>query len=317
MARLMVAGGMQREAGVLDRDHSRLFGTARAVIVDTADGSMQVLTDYRDAPNVCEQRPDRVGHVFKGISKRPGGWLLCTQRTVVWVDSKGVVERSWSSPLLNDAHHAIAHDGALWIASTGLDAVLEVRNDKTTMHPLSDELGRDVDYRCLDRRPHAVHPNHLFVHEGILWVTCLHERGVRNVLAGERKTIASERLHDGVVHDDLIWFTTVDGYLVGIDAQGDLVRRVCLADSKRVGEPLGWCRGLTISEGVAWVGFSRLRATPWRHHLAWMRGAVRGWQVATRRPSHIAGFDLATGTQVASWTLEPTLHACFGLEALD
>jgi hypothetical protein len=81
---------------------------------------------------------------------------------------------------------------------------------------------------------------------------------------------------------------------------------------------MGWCRGLAISEGVAWVGFSRLRATPWRHHLAWMRGALRGWQVATHRPTHVVGVDLLTGDRICDWPVEASgLHAIFGVGVRD
>ena len=110
MARLIIAGGIQREAGVLDRDHSRLFQEARVVCLDTNDGSIHTLVDYRDAAELCGHDVGSVGHVFKGIAKHTTGWLLSSQRAVVWVDRQGNIERTWSSPLLNDVHHALEHD---------------------------------------------------------------------------------------------------------------------------------------------------------------------------------------------------------------
>ena len=215
-------------------------------------------------------------YVFKGIAARADSWLLCTRRAVVWVDCAGQVERVWSALSLNDAHHAIEHDGALWVANTGLDAVLEVR---------AEEI-RPMAWRACGPRARPPHPrppsprgvNHLW-----LWrVRCgsyLHEGGVRRVGTKERIRVAPERIHDGVCHDGLVWFTTVNGCLVAMNGHGEVVQTVSLVETADGDAPLGWCRGLAISEGVAWVGFSP----------AWTPASSFG--LDTRRDAWLAGGD--------------------------
>ena len=289
---LWIAGARQaRSAGVLDRDHEPLYDQA---LVATRSGVAHRWTE-----------PYGPGQACKGLAWTPSGLLAVTERELHWLDTG----RRWSDPRLNDVHHAIDHDGAIWVASTGADAVIEVRGDEVRVHALADPVP-EGDLRGRSLKPHRVHPNHLFVWRSRVWVTALHGGQAREVGGPGRMDVDSQPIHDGVVHEGRVWFTTVDGRLVGIGA--DRVE-VDLDDGKG---PLGWCRGLAFADGLAWVGFTRLRATRWRQNLAWVRGRLRGRVVAGERPTRLLGVDLASGRVVEQVDLEALgMDAIFGLVA--
>ena len=67
------------------------------------------------------------------------------------------------------------------------------------------------------------------------------------------------------------------------------------------GETLGWCRGLLpLDERFLWVGFTRVRPTKFRENLNWVRQQKR-----THRPSHIALYDLQSGSCLEEIETEP------------
>jgi hypothetical protein len=122
-------------------------------------------------------------------------------------------------------------------------------------------------------------------------------RGTRGDLldldTGVTFPVADVVIHDGTPGPDgLLWVTAVDGRLFGLDATGRVARAVAVPPPDTTGEPLGWCRGLAFSEGLVWVGFTRIRATRARERLAWVRGRLRGRRIATRRPTRLVGLTL-------------------------
>ena len=67
------------------------------------------------------------------------------------------------------------------------------------------------------------------------------------------------------------------------------------------GDALGWCRSvLPLDERFLWVGFTRVRPTKFRENLNWMRQQKRA-----HRPSHIALYDLRSGSCVEEIETEP------------
>ncbi|MEO0604164.1 MAG: hypothetical protein AAF211_22195, partial [Myxococcota bacterium] len=193
-------------------------------------------------------------------------------------------------------HHVITHEGIRCVAVTARD---EVWMDERRI-------------RIADPAQHA-HPNHLFVWHGALWVTRGGLGDTRPVDAPRAVPLADVVVHDGVVTPEGAWFTTVDGRLVRLDDTGH-TETVDLTDLDDRSPPLGWCRGLGFADGLAWVGFTRLRATTNRSRLAWVRGALRGRQRATVHPTRLVAYDLAAGRKVHEVCVEPFgLDAVFGL----
>jgi ligand-binding sensor domain-containing protein len=297
---LLAAAHQSRPAGVADRDHEPLYDQA-------------LLATPRCVIGRYRTDDGHPGHALKGIARCDDGRLLATtERELLWLSEEGRVLSRRSHPSFNDVHHAIEHDGAVWVASTGADAVVELRGDEVTVHALAEQLP-EGDLRGRNLKPHRVHPNHLFVWRDQMWVTCLHQGHARSLHTAEILPVDEERIHDGVVHDGWVWFTTVDGRVVGTDGQQRT--EIDLNELDGGGEPLGWCRGLAFDDdGTLWVGMTRLRATRWRHHLAWLRGRLRGRVEVSRRPTRLLRIDHTTPSVLEEIHLEGMgVHAVFGL----
>lgn len=308
---LLIAGGRMRPAGALDRDHEALYDEARLARLDPRTGELDVLLSWRSP---AFDRPG-LGHCFKGARWDGDELLLCTEREVLRVDPAGwEVREVVSHPWFNDLHDVARIDGQLHVVSTGLDAVLVLDDGQVTAAHgvLGPFRGRpEVDYRAVSTKPHRSHPNHVFEVGGRVWATRLEQQdAVCLDDPGLRLPLEVGPVHDGLPVGTSVWFTVVDGRLVAVDAEERAVERVVsLRDDDP--EPPGWCRGLHIDGDRAFVGFSRLRTTRTRHHLARIRGWLRGRQDATRRPTRVVALDLAEERIIGAW---PTGRA--GLDAI-
>jgi len=133
---------------------------------------------------------------------------------------------------------------------------------------------------------------------------------MRYSLADPRRRIAIdvERVHDGVVHDGRVYFTTVNGCVAVADAETlelvDVIQLATLAGPESIA---GWCRGLYFNGDDLWVGFSRIRATRFRQAVSWVRTGL-----ARSCPTRIAQYRLSDWACLAEINLEPFgLHAVF------
>lgn len=301
--KLVLAGGRQgRDAGAVDRDHRPLYDQATAVLLDPGAGALTPLLSWR-TPDL----PAGLGHRFGAPSVDGATLVLCTEREVLWV--RGDEREATSDPRYNDLHHAAVIDGEVWVAATGVDGVLAGERFLPVLEgatlPPGDLRGRTL--------PDRAHPNHLLVHGGRVWVTRGTRGDVLPVDGGTPVVLADVVVHDGFPTADGAWFTGVDGRLVLADLdRGRVIRELRL--DRGHAEPLGWCRGLWVGEGRAWVGFTRIRTTRLRGHLAWVRGRLRGRPVATRRPTRVVEVDLRDGAILREIVTEHVgLDAIFGL----
>ncbi|MEM9562305.1 MAG: hypothetical protein AAGA93_06815, partial [Actinomycetota bacterium] len=137
---------------------------------------------------------------------------------------------------------------------------------------------------------------------GEVWVTRFETRDAVSLHDPDRRIgIDRERCHDGVVHDGRIWFTTVDGHVVEVDAQS-----LAVAGEHSLARPgadtlLGWCRGLTfVDEHHVAIGFSRIRHTRFRNTLSWVRNGL-----TRSEPTRVALYDHRTWDLVDECDLEP------------
>ncbi|MGH7550628.1 MAG: hypothetical protein ACREK3_07720 [Gemmatimonadota bacterium] len=222
--------------------------------------------------------------VFKAGTVVDGRLYLCTQTEVLVHELPSFERRAYLSlPFFNDLHHVCpAGDNSLLVAVTGLDMVAEVTLDGQVVREWGvlgqdpwERFSRSVDYRrVLTTKPHYSHPNFLFSMNGELWVTRFEQRDAISLTpGGHRIPIELEKPHDGIVLEDRVYFTTIDGHIVVADTTTREVRKVfdLNAISKR-DRDLGWCRGLAILDGRrAIVGFTRIRPTRFRENLRWLR----------------------------------------------
>lgn len=314
-APVYVIGGRQRADRSLRDLGEGWYGYAQGLILRVAPDGVDVVVEYESRPDACA-RGDPV--LFKSASRVDDRLYCCTQTEIVvyalpTFDEIGYV----SLPRFNDVHHvAPSPTGTLLVANSGLDTVVETNLDGDVLgewNVLDEDTWAlhdpDVDYRIgVDLKPHRGHPNYVFFLDGDAWATRFQFQDAIDVADPTRRIdIGGERVHDGVVRGDAVYFTTVDGYVVEVGADDLLVRRrwdLAARDDRH--DTLGWCRGLSFDQDGCWVGFSRVRPTKLRQNVSWIRnlGAVTA-------PTRIAHYGFDDWTLDAEIDLEP-----YGLNAV-
>lgn len=221
-----------------------------------------------------------------------------------------------SLPCFNDVHHVRRSlRGNFLVANAGLEMVVEVTPAGEIVDARST-LGEDpwaafdpdVDYRKISTKPHRAHPNYVFYLGDEIWATRFeHGDAVSLTEPGRSVRVSDERIHDGLLHEGRLYFTTVDGKIVVVDAASlERLDTIDLTSFHADRTLLGWCRGILVDGDRLWVGFSRIRPTRFRANVAW---AARGFRQS--KPTHIACYDLARRECIAEIDLEPA-----GLSAL-
>lgn len=102
-----------------------------------------------------------------------------------------------------------------------------------------------------------LHVNHVLPLGDRLLVTCLYDGTVRDLRTFEVFARVDGHPHDGVVHEERLWLTTIDGALHGLPLRPEdsLIRRDLAAAG-----PYGWCRGLLFGDEAVFVGWTEVRA---------------------------------------------------------
>ena len=320
---LYVVGGQQRELRPMTAAGQHWYEYRKAIIldVDVEAGSARLAYDYTSPPEVGPA--ERPTILFKSGTRVGDVLYLCTQTEVMIVRVPTMERIGYVSlPMFNDVHHVRpTPSGGLLIANTGLDMVLETTMEGEVLRewsvidtPTWERFSRDVDYRLVrTTKPHLGHPNHVFYIDGRPWATRFEQRDAISLDdPSDRIDIGLERLHDGLVEGDRVYFTTVDGKVVIADTGTRKVLEVVdLTRFHPADTRLGWCRGIHIEGDRMWVGFSRIRPTKFRENVGWV---VRGFKrdVGT----HIGCYDLAKGTCEAEILLEEAgMSAVFSIFA--
>jgi hypothetical protein len=326
-ARLYVVGGQQRHARSLREQGEDWYKFGRGVLlaVDTRSGAVERALTYVSPPEACP--PDDAAILFKSATRLGELLYLCTQTEVlIYRIPEFTLERYLSLPAFNDVHHARpGPDGKLLVASSGLDLVLEIGSDGQVAREWNT-LGQDpwqrfsraIDYRRVaSTKPHESHPNYLFLIGDEVWVTRFEQRDAISLADPSRRIdIGIERVHDGVVVGDHVYFTTVDAHVAVASTASLKVEQVYdlnAASGQDLDRHLGWCRGIYIEGGCAWVGYSRLRLTRVRSNVAWVR-----WGFKRFAPTRLACYDLEKSCCVQEINLqEHGLDAVFSILPAD
>jgi hypothetical protein len=180
-----------------------------------------------------------------------------------------------------------------------------------------NRFSRHVDYRKVPTtKPHLSHPNFVFTLQDEIWATRFEQRDAACLTRQmDAIRIDIEGPHDGVIHGDAIYFTTVDGHIIEIDAATLKARRtIDLNAVEGSGEPLGWCRGLFVTSEIIWVGFSRLRPTRFRRNVRWLKHGLGLHGGHRSRPTRLAGYSLQGDRLLDEINLEPyAFNAVFSI----
>ena len=315
---LYVLGGRQRSDRAL-LDSGAWYGYGLGVILKIDGSGVTTAMEYTSRPGTYGPR-DAV--LFKSASV-VGDRMYCTTQTEVLVlalpDFTEIAHISL--PIFNDVHHVVpTESGTLLVAVSGLELVVEVTldgdvvrewnvlgEDGTVTHP------RNFDYRQgVDLKPHRAHPNYVFFVDDEPFATRFELRDAISLNDPARLiSIGGERVHDGVVHDGRIYFTTVDGCVAVVDSSTlQVVERHKLRrmPSRRDDDDaiLGLCRSVYIDGEHCWVGFSRIRPTRLRQTVSWVRTGG-----ASQAPTRISRYRMSDWTCDAEIDVEP-----FGLNAV-
>ena len=276
------------------------------MILKAQAGQVERVLEYESPAEHCPDESPSI--VFKAASIKANNAYLCTQTEILICDFPSfAIRRIISLPYFNDVHHvAVAPDGRLFVAITGLDAVAELAPDGTLLRLTSvvggsvwDRFSPTIDYRKVPTtKPHKAHPNFVFFLDGQPWVTRFEQRDAIP-LDGERNgreifRLGEQPVHDGYVAGSHIYFTTVDGYIIRFHLLTGAKQSFALPDMQgsHSDRPLGWCRGILPLDECAWVGFSRVRFTALRHNLDWVRRGFRQIQRLPPAPTRIACYHL-------------------------
>lgn len=322
MKGLYVLGGRQRRSGFKEHDEWETYESALILQADPETGEAHVCVEYRSPLQVRASAESSV--LFKTGALQGDVLYTCTSTEVLAYRLPRFELCCYVSlPCFNDLHHACpSGNGDLWAASTGLDMVVEFTPRGKILRQWNvlgeDPWGRfskEIDYRRVaTTKPHRSHPNYVFQLDGEIWVT-RHDQ--RDALCLTRSAppivIGIEKPHDGIVKENWIYFTTVDGNVVVVDRKTLKISHV--VDLKVIGNErralLGWCRGLLVlDETKAWVGFTRVRKTKFKENLSWVKHAFHD----VEKPTHIALYDLSARKLLREINLEPYgVNVVFGI----
>jgi hypothetical protein len=324
--RLYVAGGQQRRPRSLTAGSGRWYKYQKGIILDIETDPVSISTalEYESPREVTADEEPAV--LFKQGTVHDGHLYLATQ-TEVLVYTFPQLERVGyiTLPVFNDVHHVRPTPaGTLLVVSTGLDLLLEMTKDGEILQEWSvvgedtwSVFDRDVDYRKVESTKHLYksHPNYVFMLDDEVWVTRFKQQDAVSIADPSRRIdIGGDRVHDGVLFENHIYFTSVDGSVVIVDRHTlNVEERIDLNELEESGAILGWCRGVLPDPHGVWVGFSRLRPTAVRENVAWVR---QGFKKSFG--THIARYDLKNRRFVERIQLEDHgLNAVFSLFAVD
>lgn len=324
MARLLITGGMERENGFL-LGEGKYYSRARLLRLDTDSGEVERLLEISEGgENYPEQHPNL--QFTAGCVEGQRLWLPTD--TEVHCYSYPDLSRlaTISYPFFHNIHHVNVIDGGLYVVSTGLDLV--VRLDAETFEPVEflQAEGKDpwsrfsphVDYRKIhSTRPHHSHPNYVFQVDGRRWLTrctqqdavCLDDPSRRFVISGGHDI----GVHDGVLHEGLLYFSTVQGLLVVADPDtSTVVEEIDLLSLEPRREVKGWCRGILFQEEIVYVAYSRIRPTRDRRKVAWLRRFAPS--LRRHRQAQVVAYDLKARKKVAEWLFpDDLIHAIYSI----
>ena len=206
-------------------------------------------------------------------------------------------------PWFNDVHHVTYINGIIYVASTGIDAILgfTIKGELVSQCHVSNpnpwyRRSSELDYRKIaSTKPHDNHPNFIFELDGNIWATRFEQKDAVNTTdLTETITIGVERVHDGYIDSGSIFFTTVNGHIVEVDCTTRMV--INDHDINKIDDrsaPLGWCRGLCVKGNIAYVAFSKLRSTKIEQNLRWIKSVAKGnSQFSEALPARICKIDL-------------------------
>ena len=326
MARLYVLGGRQRKPGIKEpAAWWQWYEAALILEVDTESGAVRTCVEYQ-TPLECRAHEKNSTNFHAGAIVN-STLYTCTPTEVLIYRLPDFKQTGYISlPSFNDLHHVTpCSDGNLLVVSTGVDMVIKCTVTGEVLEEWSSleeapwtRFSRSTDYRKVETtKPHQSHPNYVFELDGEPWVTRFMQKDAVSLNGSKRRIdIAVEKPHDGVLFDEKLYFTAVDGKVVIVNGRTLTVDKV--VDLRQIQDHDGqklpaWCRGLLpVDQSRIWVGFSRIRNTLLKENLRWVKVVLHEGTLV--KPTHIALFDIDQQKCLDELDLEPFgMNAVYGI----
>ena len=322
---LLVTGGKERKDANKLEEWQR-YKCALILHLDINQNNIKIIKcfEYVSPPKVCPNKNPSIA--FRAGTLKKDKLYICTPTEVIIFSLPKFTKVGYISlPVFNDIHHvALSPKGNIIVVNTGLDMVLEMNLKGKIINEWSvigeniwRRFNKNVDYRKMPTtKPHKSHPNYAFYLKDQLWITRFEQKDAICLKDFSKKiNIKIGHPHDGIVKGDFIYFTTVNGYIVIVNAQTLKVEEIYdLNEITKSKIALGWCRGISIiDQNKIWVGFSRLRPTPFQEHINWLKGklGLKDWR---NLPTRIVEYDLFNKKLLEEFNLENFgLHTIFSI----
>lgn len=319
LGKLYVVGGHHKNDAFRKEEWHR---SEKGVVakIDTSTSTSKACLEYVSPHDACP--PEDPSILFKAGTVMDDKFYLCTT-TEVMVYKLPKFERVAyiSLPFFNDLHHVTpTQQNTLLVSVTGLDMVVELTMQGDVVREWNvlgedpwERFSRDIDYRrVLTTKPHQSHPNFVFHVDDDIWVSRFKQRdAICLTRPGLRISIDVEKVHDGIVYDGLIYFTTVDGHVVIANPKTlQLEQVIDLNEINQSKKALGWCRSIhVIDRDHVLVGFSRLRPTKIKENLLWLRPYLNPHEDAGKLPTRIVLYNLKKSEICWEFNLEDVDHS--------
>ncbi len=313
---LYLTGGRQKSRTV---DEWHAYEKCVILRMDAA-GCISTAVEYASPPDACPDTEPSMN--FKAASIHGDRMYVPTNTEILIYEVPAFRQVGYMSlPWFNDVHHVcVARNGNLLVASTGLDMVAEVTPAGEIVREWAvlggntwDKFSRQTDYRKVSTtKPHASHPNFIIEVGDDLWVSRAHQKDAVCLTDPARRIEFRGFPHDGVRRDGRLYFTTVNGWVHVVDES--TMTLVDSFDLNQIGNrevALGWMRSiLPVSDGLCWIGFTRLRPTKLQENLSWVKHGFKQFYLPTR----IALYDLPGQKLLREVDIEPYgIHAIFSI----
>jgi len=321
---VLITGAQQRE-GALELGDGKQYQAALLLRLNLDTGEVSELIQKSDGG---ENYPDEYPNIeFTAGCLCDHELYLCTD-TEIFIYKYPELEliTCISHPAFQNIHHVYPRNEDILIANTGLDMI--VRLDKKS-HEIMEYMNvqhkdawhrfdQKVDYRKVhSTKPHDSHPNYVFEFNDSIWATrCIQKDAVNLSDSNDKIDVNSDSnavIHDGIVQDGKIYFTSVDGHVIIVDQKTKKVlEKINLNIIEKSRSPLGWCRGLHIENDHALVGFTRLRKTKIKENVRWVKHFVKGDSKVLN--TRVVLYDLRSKQKVREFAMPAEkIHAIYSI----
>ena len=295
--------------GIPDRhfkDRSEGFRYSGAVL-QLIDWDKKIVTKQTDYVSPKPNLGEGLSMMFKGAQLLDRYLYVVTNTELLQYDIDEFCLLSvLTHTSFNDLHAVLVNRTGTYICNTGLEIVQRFDAAQEPVDewnlagaPTWHRFDPGVDYRTVaTTKPHDAHINHLFELGDELWVNLGSRRRAQS-LANADHVIDMDSYfgedekvlcHDGLVRDDVVYFTSVNGSILVADSASHKVReRIDFSSCENGDRKIGWTRGIEIVGGKAYVGVTKMRHSKFREYTRWM---LTGQQRSM--PSSILEVDLTT-----------------------